>query len=73
MIKSSKFRKPLLSRRKKQILTCYAALIVLICSSCTRKIESAGQTDRKDPANPYTKKEYEKAKEMNPSIPVEKQ
>jgi hypothetical protein len=73
MLTSSKFRKQLFSRRTKQILTRYAVLIVLICSSCTRKIESASQTDRKDSSNPYTKKEFEKAKEVNPAIPVEKQ
>jgi hypothetical protein len=59
--------------RMKSILTCFAILFVFINTSCARKIDSAGQTELKTPLNPYTKKEYEKAKEANPNIPLEKQ
>ena len=59
--------------RMKSILTCYAVLFILTNTSCARKIDSAGQTELKTPLNPYTKKEYEKAKEANPNIPLEKQ
>lgn len=58
--------------RMKSILTCYAVLFILTNTSCARKIDSAGQIDLKTPVNPYTKKEYEKAKEANPRLPVEK-
>ena len=59
--------------RMKSILTCFAILFVFINTSCARKIESVSQSDLKAPVNPYTKKEYEKAKEANPNIPLEKQ
>jgi len=59
--------------RMKSILTCFAILFVFINTSCARKIDSASQSDLKAPVNPYNKKEYEKAKEANPNIPLEKQ
>ncbi|MBM3411562.1 MAG: hypothetical protein FJY18_08030 [Bacteroidetes bacterium] len=59
--------------RMMSILTCFAVLFILTNTSCARKIESASQSDLKATVNPYTKKEYEKAREVNLGIPVEKQ
>jgi|GEM_PF-2696024 len=47
--------------------------ISLLSLSCARKTETARPSDSKQFTNPYTKKEYEKAREVNLGIPVEKQ
>lgn len=62
-----------LSRPMRQILTLIAALLIVVITSCARKTEPTGQKDRQAPANPYTKKEFEKAKEIGKAIPIEKQ
>ncbi|NBU71094.1 MAG: hypothetical protein EBS53_06520 [Bacteroidetes bacterium] len=56
-----------------RLFTLSTILFFLFATSCARKTESVVQDNRKATTNPYTKKEYEKAKEINPRIPIEKQ
>jgi len=54
-------------------LTLFYLSNVILNSACSKKGYHPKSTKLNEISNPYTKKEYEKAREVNLGIPVEKQ
>ena len=76
----SKFKLTKTVQLKKKLKTPFSfiflALLYISCAvpigGCAKKVLDKKYPKQIEPVNPYTKKEYEKAKEANPRLPVEK-